>query len=103
MTSFFRRFLLLCCAPPLVAASEIQQSGKAGCTVNIAEVRGNVGSVTLNCPSLSPEALRKLNELLRTIKGREAKLQAADTWAQKYHDLEATLAALGRSGVEDMG
>jgi len=79
-----------------VLASDIRQASNANCSPNIANVKG---PVNISCLGLTPEAQKVLNQLLHKINSMEAKLEAANTWAEKYHDLETRLAAEGENRI----
>src|SRR5688572_24906610 len=55
------------------------------------------GNITIICPGVSPKALERLNELLdKKDLELQSKIQAAETWAQKYRELQARLTKEGQ-------
>jgi tetratricopeptide (TPR) repeat protein len=79
----------------LVAQSPaiIRQSTSGWCSPTIANVTGRV---TVNCIGVNPRALEKLNQRLnRTSQELRAKIDEANDWAERYHELEARLSEPG--------
>jgi tetratricopeptide (TPR) repeat protein len=81
-------------------AQEIEQTSEGWCSPNVAKSQGQV---TIICQGVSPEALKRLNELL-DLKDKELgtakrsladKIKEAEDWAERYRELEARLAAQG--------
>jgi tetratricopeptide (TPR) repeat protein len=69
---------------------EIFQSTAQDASPVIADVRGNVRIV---CNGINPVAVQRLNRELNRLKlSDQARIQAANEWAQKYKDQEASLA-----------
>jgi tetratricopeptide (TPR) repeat protein len=81
-------------------AQEVGQISEGWCSPNVATVRG---PVTIICQGVSPEALKRLNELLdlkdkdlgTTKRSLVDKIKEAEDWAKRYHELEDRLAAQG--------
>lgn len=71
--------------PPLV----VHQTTSGWCSPIITNVTGNV---TVNCIGVDPRALRFLNgELSRKNQELSAKIEEANEWADRYHQLETLL------------
>jgi len=81
----------------MVAAAQAQrvthQTTTGWCSPNIANV---TGKVTVNCIGVDPRALIKLNaQLSRTNQELTAKIDEANEWADRYHELETRLSEPG--------
>jgi len=72
----------------------ITQSTQGWCRPTVGQAGGNV---TIVCQGVSPKALERLNELLdeKDIE-RQTKIQEAETWAQRYRDLQDRLTQEGQ-------
>ena len=86
-------FLLIVLWGALPHAAVAQQISTGWCSPNIANV---TGPVTVNCIGVDPRALKRLNAQL----GRQnveigAKIQQANEWAERYHELEKRLTETG--------
>jgi tetratricopeptide (TPR) repeat protein len=71
----------------------IRQTTTGWCSPIISNVTGNV---TVNCNGVDPRALKRLNiELVRTNKELATKIEEANEWVERYHELEARLSEPG--------
>jgi tetratricopeptide (TPR) repeat protein len=71
----------------------IRQTTTGWCSPIISNVNGNV---TVNCKGVDPRALKRLNaELVRTNQELEAKIEEANEWVERYHELELRLSEPG--------
>ncbi len=81
--------LLLLAAVAGQGPSVIHQTTTGWCSPIITNVTGNV---RVNCIGVDPRALKRLNlELNRTNKELTAKIDEANDWAERYHELETRL------------
>src|SRR5437773_603129 len=72
--------------------ADIQQHSSGRCSPNIV----TTGPVTVNCIGIDPRALRVLNRKLAQMQGTlDQKIQEANDWANKYHELEQRLVESG--------
>jgi tetratricopeptide (TPR) repeat protein len=75
---------------------EITQSSSGWCSPNIV----TSGDVTVTCIGVDPRALKRLNDKLRSTNLQLGeKIQEANNWAAKYHELEQRLAQSGDDSV----
>jgi len=71
----------------------IRQTTTGWCSPIISNVTGNV---TVNCNGVDPRALKRLNaQLAEKRQELAAKMDEADDWAERYHELEARLTEPG--------
>src|SRR5437016_1498812 len=87
-------FLLVLLAVPSQQATDIQQRSSGSCSPNIIAT----GPVTFNCIGVDPRALEVLKRKLGHTQGSlDQKIQEANDWANKYHELEQRLAESGNN------
>jgi tetratricopeptide (TPR) repeat protein len=84
--------LVLCVSGvPTVIAQSVSQKTAGPCSPAITDVKGHV---TITCQGVDRKALARLNELLDKKDLQLAqKVEEANEWAQRYHEVSARLAA----------
>jgi Tfp pilus assembly protein PilF len=81
--------LVLLAAAAAQGPAVVRQTTTGWCSPIITNVTGNV---TVNCIGVDPRALKRLNaELNRASKELSAKIDEANDWTERYHELETRL------------
>lgn len=81
----------------------IMQSTQGWCSPVVGQAGGNV---TIICQGVNPKALDRLNEFLRTQESLDkkylelqTKIQEAETWTQRYRELQDRLTQEGQNDI----